>query len=127
MAVSWSAFAWQEELGRARSVPDRGHAHNLLGGAARRAAQEHIAEWTGLMERHTPQARQVLRKLLHGRVTVQPTPEREDCYAEITATATFGRVLEGSAVRPHVLASPPGNADCCTSILFDVLRDRRAA
>ena len=60
------------------------------------------------MERHTPQARQILRKVLHGRVMVQPTPEREDCYAEITATATIGKVLAGTVVVPKVLASPTG-------------------
>ena len=83
--------------------------------AVRKTAREQVAEWAGLMERHTPQARQILRKLLHGRVTVQPTPEREDCYAEITATATIGRLLEGSAVRPQVLASPPGRKGVWTA------------
>ena len=67
-----------------------------------------LGEWAGLMKRHTPQARQVLRKLLHGRVIVQQTPEREDCYAEITATATIGKVLTGTVVVPKVLASPTG-------------------
>ena len=62
------------------------------------------------MERHTPQARQILRKVLHGRVMVQPTPEREDCYAEITATATIGKVLAGTVIVPRGLASPTGLA-----------------
>lgn len=62
------------------------------------------------MERHTPQARQILRKLLHGRVIVQPTPERADWYAEITATATIGKLLAGSVELSHVLASPTGLA-----------------
>jgi hypothetical protein len=74
----------------------------------RRIARQQVAEWTGLMTRHTPQARPVLRKLLHGRVVVQPTPEREDCCGEITATATIGKVLAGSVVLPHILASPRG-------------------
>ena len=72
----------------------------------RQAVRERLTDWSGLMARHTPQARQLLRKVLHGRVMVQPTPEREDCYAEITATASISKVLAGSVVLPQALASP---------------------
>ena len=46
--------------------------------------------------------------------------EREDCYAEITATAAAGKVSEGSAVLPHVLASPTGSAGVPRAFAFVV-------
>ena len=48
---------------------------------------------------------------------MQPTPEREDCYAEITATATIGAVLAGSVVLSLALASPTGFDDVWTTTI----------
>lgn len=52
----------------------------------------------GLLSRHIPQTRQMLRKLLDGHILCEPIMEGEKRGYRFTATGTFDRILSGMAV-----------------------------
>ena len=66
-------------------------------------AREKLADWRGLLERQASYGRQVLRKILIGRLTV--TPEADG--AHLTGTATWGKLFSGLLL-PKGMASPTG-------------------
>jgi site-specific DNA recombinase len=54
-----------------------------------------LADWRGLLGREPEIARQILRKLLDGRLTLTPkVTSAGQCY-ELTGRATYGRLFEG--------------------------------
>jgi hypothetical protein len=68
---------------------------------------ERVAEWRGLLRKHAPVARQMLRKLIEGRIVFTPQPE----------TRSYRFVISGSLVKffngivcPQGMASPGGTA-----------------
>ncbi len=63
--------------------------------------RDRLDDWRGLLGRHIGQARQILRKLLVGRLVVTP----EGDHAEVTGTGTLGPFLSG-VVFPKGMASP---------------------
>ena len=66
-----------------------------------------LEDWHGLLGRHVPQARQMLRKLVIGRFVMTPDATGERNYAEIAATGTLAKFLSGVGV-PKGMASPTG-------------------
>ncbi len=56
-----------------------------------------LKDWRGLLRRQVAQARQILRKLLHGRLAFTPGEDAEGRYFAFKGEAALGRVLEGVA------------------------------
>ncbi len=56
-----------------------------------------LDDWRGLLTRHIAQARQILRKLLVGRLTFTPKEDANGKYYEFSGQGTLGRLLEGIA------------------------------
>ena len=63
-----------------------------------------VDDWRGLLRRHVPQARQILRKLLVDRVVFTP---RADHY-EFVGAWTLGKLVSGVVDLPQRMASPTG-------------------
>jgi len=63
--------------------------------AVRRELYELLTDWQGVLEGEPAQARQILRKLLEGRVVMQPHVNGRERTYEWTVTATYGRILTG--------------------------------
>jgi hypothetical protein len=54
-----------------------------------------LTEWQGLLERQPIQARQLLRKLLAGRVMYTPHHDEEGGFYEFAGQASWGKLLTG--------------------------------
>jgi hypothetical protein len=65
-------------------------------------------EWRGLLWKHAPIARQMVRKLVEGRIVF--TPDREARRYTFLATGTLANFFSG-IVCPQAVASPTGTAD----------------
>jgi hypothetical protein len=63
----------------------------------------YLAQWTELLHRHTQQARQMLRKLIDGRIVVHP----RDGQAELEFRCSRGRLIAGLVV-PKAMVAPTG-------------------
>jgi len=74
--------------------------------AVRRELRDLLTDWQGLLEGEPAQARQILRKLLEGRVVMQPHVNGRERTYEWTVTATYGRILTGVVGVTAVV--PPG-------------------
>ena len=58
-----------------------------------------LGDIPGLLSRHLPQARQLLRKLLDGHITCEPIADEDGKPGyRFTATGTFDRLLRGAKV-----------------------------
>jgi len=68
--------------------------------------RDRLATWEALLKGHPTDARQILRLLLAGRLTLTPTARPEGRFYEFTATATYGRVLAGLVAVVGLV--PPG-------------------
>ena len=66
-----------------------------------------LTEWRGLLSRHTAQARQLLRKLLVGRLTFVPENRADGRYVQITGTGTIGPIAAALGF-PNTVASLTG-------------------
>ena len=79
------------------------------GQAFKAALQERLEDWRGLLSRQVPQARQILKKLLHGVITF--TPDRDGMRQgwRFKSGATFEKLLAGSPWA-NTVASPTGTA-----------------
>ena len=64
-----------------------------------------VEEWIGFLSGEPVVARQILRKLIHDRLTLTPRPETHSY--EITGNATYGKLLEGVVVG----VVPPGGTE----------------
>ena len=62
-----------------------------------------LDDWQGLLERQPIQARQILRKLLVGRLSFEPFEDAAGRGYHIRGQATYGRLLSGV-----VSVVPPG-------------------
>src|SRR5262249_24999326 len=63
--------------------------------------QARLADWQGLLTRQVPVARQIIKKLLSGRLVFR---RREDGSYEFSGQATLGRVIAGLACTKAVVA-----------------------
>ena len=66
-----------------------------------------LAEWTEVLHRQIPQARQALKKLLCGSLMFAPKTAGKTRDYEITGEGTVERILAGVA-HPFMVASPTG-------------------
>jgi|GEM_PF-849463 hypothetical protein len=90
---------------------------------ARRLEEElrdRVTEWQGILSRHVTQARQILKKLLAGRIRFDPNQDGEQRIYKFSGKATIVKVLAGT-VCSNALASPPGGDQIRN--LNDQLRD----
>jgi hypothetical protein len=69
--------------------------------------QTKTEEWKGLLRKHAPIARQMVRKLVEGRIVF--TPDREATRYSFLATGTLANFFSG-IVCPQAVASPTGCA-----------------
>ena len=60
-----------------------------------------LADWRGLLRRQVAQSRQILKKLLVGRIVFQP---RDDGTYEFSGQASLGRIIAGLACTKTVVA-----------------------
>ena len=79
----------------------------VSGGERQRIERElrvRLDDWRGLLRRHVPQARQILRKLLVDRVVFTPKTD----YYEFTGSWTLGKLVSGVVDLPQRMVSPTG-------------------
>ncbi len=67
-----------------------------------------LADWRGLLTKHVAQARQILRKLIDGRLVFTPKTEAGGQVYEFKGQGNLGRLLEGAALLPKAWVSPAG-------------------
>jgi hypothetical protein len=60
-----------------------------------RELRDILGDWRALLAKHTPQARQILRKLLDGRLTFRPCKEHGTSYYEFTGKGVLDPILTG--------------------------------
>ena len=72
----------------------------------RQQLDERLADWRGLLRRHPVQGQQVLKRLIDGRLTFEPTADGEERYYRFTGTGTVEPLLAGEVVQKW--ASPRG-------------------
>ena len=75
-----------------------------MGDGIRDKLRARLTDWSGLLGRQPEIARQILRKLLDGRLTL--TPDTEAHVYRITGRAIYGRLLEGIIAVANMV--PPG-------------------
>jgi DNA invertase Pin-like site-specific DNA recombinase len=68
--------------------------------------EERIQDWRGLLRRRAPQGRQILGKLIVGRLLLTPHRGEVTSYYTFTGMGTLAGLLAG--VLPHKVASPRG-------------------
>ena len=73
----------------------------------------YFAQWTELLRAHAQQARQMLRKLIDGRILVHP----RDGEAVLEFRCTAGRLIAGLVV-PKAVVAPTGFGSLAS--LFDI-------
>ena len=76
--------------------------------SVRHALEQRIQDWRGLLRRRAPQGRQILRKLIEGRLVLTPDREEVTPYYTFTGNGTLTGLLSG--VIPHKVASLRGIA-----------------
>ena len=76
-------------LGRQRQITD------LDVPSLQRDLRHRLVDWQGLLNRHVPQARQILRKLLPHPLTLTPRIEGKTRQYEFKGQASLGNVLTG--------------------------------
>ena len=72
-----------------------------------RDLQTRLTDWQGLLHRQPVQARQILRRLLEGKLIFTPRREAAEAFYEVTGQASYGRLLAGIATCPSSVV-PPG-------------------
>ena len=78
-----------------------------------------LADWQGLLRATPVQGRQILRKLIVGRITL--TPRLDERYYEIHGEATLGRLLAGSLGGARAVVTPGGYSEGWkTSLTFNI-------
>ena len=85
----------------------------------RRELRDLLTDWQGLVEGEPAQARQILRKLLEGRLVMKPRIDTSGRFYDWSVTATYGRIWAG-VVRVTVMV-PPGWTDQANSVPFEGL------
>ncbi len=72
-----------------------------------RAARRGLLFWQGALRREPPVARQILRKVLNGRLVFDPREEEDGArFYEFSGPATLARLLDGTAAKR--LVAPTG-------------------
>ena len=74
-----------------------------------REIRHRLAHWRAMLRREVPEARELLRNLIVGRVAFTPRPETR--VYEFSGRGSFGRVLAGTT-SPVSVVTPAGFAGC---------------
>jgi hypothetical protein len=82
-----------------------------------RQAPRRLVEWQGFLSRQPEIARQILRKLLVGRLVLTPNAEMRT-YA-VQGRASYGRLLEGIVSVVGVV--PPDGSEACYTVPISVV------
>jgi hypothetical protein len=89
---------------------------------------QRLTDWQGLLERQPLQARQILKKLVEGRLIFDPFDDEAGIGYRIRGQATYGRLLSGviSVVPPGggTLANHTRNALRSLTLPFSVTTTR---
>jgi hypothetical protein len=76
-----------------------------------REVRHRLADWRTMLRREVPQAREILRNLIAGRIVFTPRPEA--LVYEFSGRGSLARLLAGTA-RPVSLVTPAGRRPSCT-------------
>jgi site-specific DNA recombinase len=68
----------------------------------------YLDNWRALLCKHAAQARQIVRKLVDGRLVFTPKNDAGVPYYEFRGQGNLGRLLEGAALLPKAMVSPAG-------------------
>ncbi len=96
----------------AQDAADR--AGNLTSAEIQHELRDRLKAWRELLCRQVAQARQILRKLLVGRLTFTPDTDEKGTFFAFKGQGSLGRVLEGLVAQPshsplvQAIASPWG-------------------
>ena len=74
--------------------------------SVREDLEQRIPEWRGLLRRRAVQGRQILSKLIDGRLLMTPHTDQPFAYYEFEGIGTLTGLLSG--IVPHNVASPRG-------------------
>jgi hypothetical protein len=74
-----------------------------------RDVRARLTEWQGVLHRQTPQARQILQKLLVGRFAFTPGKDLEGRFYEFAGQGSLDKLLTG-IIRPSSVVTPAGFA-----------------
>jgi len=77
-------------------------------GKVKQDLRDRLTDWQGLLQRQPVQARQILRKLLVGRLVFTPQEDEGGRFYAFSGECSLGRVLEG-VVLPKALKTPTGH------------------
>ena len=80
-----------------------------------------LTDWQGLLQRHVPQARQIMKKFLVGRLVFTPKTDEMGRAYEFTGQGSMGRLLAG-LVGAKALVSPTGFEGFWTVTIQGVVR-----
>jgi hypothetical protein len=114
--TAWMALFSQNMLELAVELAVHDRATQVATLDARRVERDlraKLGEWTALLRRQTPQARQVLKKLLAGPILFIPLRGDNARYYEFKATIALDRMLSGTVLATTV-ASPRASAHLWT-------------
>jgi site-specific DNA recombinase len=79
-------------------LADRAKVPSLDSARLKRNLMARVADLQSLLTRHTPQARQMLRKLLMGRLTLTPYEEAGSSWYRFEGQGTYGWLLAGESL-----------------------------
>src|SRR5439155_946177 len=75
--------------------------------ALEREIRHRLADWRAMLRREVPEAREILRNLIVGRIVFKPRPEAR--VYEFSGRGSFGRLLAGTT-SPVSVVTPAGFA-----------------
>jgi hypothetical protein len=77
----------------------------------KRTLRERVGDVIGLLERQTPQARQMLRKLLADKIELEPVGEGRERGYRFRGALTIEKLIAGEALLTHLsVVAPTGYA-----------------
>jgi hypothetical protein len=100
----------REVLQRDLAVLDRPRSDPTDANTIRESLREKVSEWKGLLRKHAPIARQMLRKMIDGRIVFTPQPETRSYGFKIPGDLSS---LFNGLVRPQGVASPGSSETNC--------------
>jgi hypothetical protein len=100
----------RDALAREMSELDRPRVRPLGPAKQERLLAAKMSEWKELLRANAPRARQMLRKLVEGRIVFNPDTSKR--RYQFVATGTMSQVLSG-LVDPQAMASPAGFDTSC--------------
>src|SRR5262249_22938704 len=76
----------------------------------KRDLRERLQDVRGLLGRHPTQARQMLRKLLVGKIAMEPVVEPDRMGYRLTGRLSYGRILQDEVLQDLPAVAAAGNS-----------------